>query len=176
VTAPDSTTDRPVRLGHVVGVHGVKGWLKIHSFTEPRENVVRFEEWTLAQAARRWRARLEAGRGQGPSVLAKLEGIDDRDAAIALIGAEIYVDRASLPGLGPREYYWTDLEGLEVHGRDGSVLGRVDHLIATGAHDVMVLDGRPGRLIPFVLDDIVTDVDLDAGRLVVDWDATYWDD
>lgn len=169
-----TSTHRAVRLGHIAGVHGVRGWVKVHSFTEPRDNIVRFGRWTLTQAGRQWQVGLEDGRSQGKNVLVKLEGVDDREAASALIGAEILVDRGSLPGCAPGEYYWADLEGLVVEGADGTVLGRVDHLIATGAHDVLVLDGGDDRMIPFVLDDVVAEVDLEAGRIVVNWDASYW--
>ena len=169
-----TSSSRAVRLGHIAGVHGVQGWVKVHSFTEPRDNIVRFGSWTLTQAGRRWRVELEAGRSHGKNVLAKLEGVDDRDSATALVGAEILVDRNSLPGCAPGEYYWADLEGLVVESTDGSVLGRVDHLIATGAHDVLVLDGERDRLIPFVLDDVVQKVDLEGGRIVVNWDASFW--
>jgi len=164
-----------VRLGHIAGVYGVRGWVKIHSFTEPRDNIVDFAEWTLAQGGRRWQVEVQDGRPHGKGVVAKLAGVDDRDQAQALVGAEISVDRERLPECGPREYYWADLEGLSVESSDGTVLGRVDHLIATGAHDVLVLDGGGERLIPFVLDEIVTEVDLEQGRIVVKWDASYWE-
>jgi len=170
-----SKHSRAVRLGYIAGVYGVRGWVRVHSFTEPRDNIVNFAEWTLALGGRRWQAEVETGRAHGRGVVAKLAGVDDRDAAQLLIGAEISVDRESLPGCAPGEYYWTDLEGLRVESTDGSLLGRVDHLLATGAHDVLVLDGDGERLIPFVLDEIVTAVELEAGRIVVNWDASYWE-
>lgn len=170
-----SKGSRAVPLGHIAGVYGVRGWVKVHSFTEPRANIVNFAKWTLAQGGRRWQVDVEGGRIQGKGVVAKLAGVDDRDRAQALVGAEISVERAQLPDCGPREYYWTDLEGLHVEASDGSSLGRVDHLMATGAHDVLVLEGDGERLIPFVLGEIVTAVDLERGRIIVNWDASYWE-
>ena len=161
--------DGIVRLGYICGVHGVKGWIKVHSYTEPRGNIVDYTNWMLERDGRRWRAALEHGKSDGKNVLAKLEGIDDRDAAGDLIGTEIMVARDALPPCGPGEFYWADLEGLEVVTGDGRALGRVDHLLATGANDVLVVRGETEQLIPFVLDSVVREVDLTAGRIVVDW-------
>jgi 16S rRNA processing protein RimM len=164
-----------VPVGHVSGVYGIQGWLKVYSYTEPRENIAQFSSWTIEHDGSRREAKVEDGKKHGKGVLVKLSGIDDRDAALALVGAEIEVRRAALPPVAPGEYYWADLEGMSVRSEAGELLGRVDHLIATGAHDVLVLDGDGSRLIPFVVGEIVKDVDLVAGVLVVSWDASYWE-
>jgi 16S rRNA processing protein RimM len=164
-----------VPLGRVSGVYGVKGWIKVHSFTEPRDNIVRFGEWVLGGEGASRRVAVEAGRCQGRSVVAKLDGVDDRNAAETLIGTTISIERTQLPPCAPGEYYWADLEGLAVHTLDGTPLGRIAHLVATGAHDVIVLDGDGSRLIPFVAGSVVRDVDLESGIVVVDWDASYWE-
>lgn len=164
-----------VALGSVSGVYGVRGWLRIHSYTEPRDNILGFGRWMLLHRGERHVIDVEATRYSGGSVLAKFTGVDDRDEARNWIGAEIAVERRELPPCEPGEYYWADLEGLTVVTSGGERLGRVDHLIATGAHDVIVLDGASGRMIPFVADRIVRRVDLDAGEIVVDWDPAYWD-
>ena len=164
-----------VRLGRISGVHGIKGWVKIYSYTEPRDNIVRFDTWLLEQDGTTECVELEAGDSHGKNVLAKLRGVADRDQAERLIGAEISVERAALPPCGPGEYYWADLEGLTVRAADGKELGVVDHMLATGAHDVFVLEGDGSRLIPFVMGEIVQDVDLDAGTIVVDWDESFWE-
>jgi 16S rRNA processing protein RimM len=162
-----------VTLGRITGVFGVQGWLKIHSYTEPRDNIVRFDTWTLERDGRRTRVAVEAGRRHGAGVVVKLAGVDDRDAAHAWVGAEVLVERNALPDCAPGEYYWTDLEGLEVRTPAGETLGRVDHLLATGGHDVLVLDGTPARLIPFVLGTVIRAVDLEGGVIVADWAADY---
>jgi 16S rRNA processing protein RimM len=168
-------SDPVVRLGYISGVHGVTGWVKVHSFTEPRGNLIDYPDWLLEHRGQRRTVALEQAKVTAKNVLAKLVGIDDRDQAVELIGAEISVPRAALPPLGAGEYYWADLEGLAVKTRAGDVLGRVERLIATGAHDVLVLDGGPDRLIPFVPGRIVQHVDLDTGEIVVDWEASYWE-
>lgn len=115
------------------------------------------------------------GRHQGKGLVAELPGIVDRDAAAPLVGSEIWVRRSALPGIAQGDgYYWTDLEGLEVVDTEGVRLGRVSHLIATGANDVLVVrDAERERLIPFVIGTYVTEVDLDAARITVDWDADF---
>lgn len=162
-----------VTLGRINGVHGVRGWLKVYSYTEPRDNVIRYRRWMLLKDGTQVAAEVEEGHLHGAAVIAKLAGTDDRDGARAWIGADIAVERAALPELEPGEYYWSDLEGLAVVSTSGEPLGSVDHLIETGAHDVLVLDGD--KLIPFAPGEVVREVDLEAGRIVVDWSSDYWD-
>lgn len=161
-------TDKLVTLGRISGVHGVKGWVKVHSYTEPRSNIAGFGVWIVARSGGTSLLEVEDSRSGGGSVVVKLKGIDDRDEARAWIGAEIAVERAALPECAPGEYYWADLEGLEVRTVDGVALGKVDHLLATGGNDVLVLD-RADRLIPFVPGSVIRSVDLQAGVIVADW-------
>jgi 16S rRNA processing protein RimM len=158
-----------VSLGRISGVHGVKGWVKVHSYTEPRENIVGFSSWVLRVRERSETVEVEAGRRHGAIVIAKLRGVDDRDRAASLVGAEIAVERAQLPACAPGEYYWCDLEGLEVRNVRGEVLGMVDHLLATGSNDVLVLAGSDVRMIPFIEGDVIRGVDLENGVIVADW-------
>lgn len=162
-----------VTLGRVSGVFGVKGWLKVQSFTEPRDNIARFGAWTLRRNGVDRVFDLEGGHGHAGGVVAKLKGLDDRDRAREWVGADVVVRREQLPPLSDGELYWADLEGLEVRTTAGVVLGKVDHLLATGSHDVLVLDGEPKRLIPFVVGAVVKEVDLSRGSIVVDWSANY---
>ena len=113
-----------VPLGRIVGLFGVKGWVKIHSYTEPRENIVEFDEWIVEHDGGVHRLEVEAGQRAGKHVVAKLRGIDDRDVARRWLGAEISVERAALPPCEPGEYYWVDLEGLAVRNVRGDALGQ----------------------------------------------------
>jgi len=114
------------------------------------------------------------GQRQGSNVVAELENIIDRDAAQALMGWDILISRQSLPKAKPGEYYWTDLVGLEVETAEGIKLGVVDHLIETGANDVMVVvDGEAERLIPFLQQHTVLSINLEAGLIQVDWDPDF---
>jgi len=166
--------EKLVLLGRVVGVHGVRGELKLESYTEPRTQIFRYQPWLLRSASGEKMIETCRGRAQGKGLVAELPGIADRDAAAALVGEEIWVARSALPKAKPGEFYWSDLEGLEVVTVEGASLGKVSHLVATGANDVLVVkDATRERLIPFLVGPFVTEVDLDAGRLTVDWDPEF---
>lgn len=166
-------TDRPQRrvmVGRVVGLFGVRGWLKVYSYTRPREAVLSYRPWQL-RIDDAWHTRAVAeGRLHGRGVIARLAGCEDRDAAAALVGADIAIDISQLPPRAEGEYYWAELEGLRVVNLAGQALGRVSHLFETGANDVLVVQDGRERLIPFGK-DIVRDVDLEAGVIRVDWNA-----
>lgn len=159
-------------LGRVTGLFGVKGWVKVHSYTEPREAVLDYKSWLLASSDGWQPAEVAEGQRHGKTIIARLEGYEDRDQAAALVGTDIGVPREAMPDAGRGRYYWSDLEGLRVVHQDGRELGRVDQLLETGADDVMVVKGEQERLIPFVMDRVVLDVDLAAGVIRVDWE---WD-
>jgi 16S rRNA processing protein RimM len=162
-----------IRLGRISGLFGVKGWLKIFSYTEPRENIVRYTPWHLLRRGGERTIQVSSGRAHGGGVVAKLCGVDDRDAAADLVGAEIEVHRAQLEPLAPGEYYWAQLTGLAVYDLQERPLGKIDHLLRTGAHDVLVIEGERQRLIPFVRGAVVKDIDLDRGVMRVDWSPDY---
>ncbi len=165
-------SDRWLTLGQIVGVFGVKGWVKVKSFTEPRDNLFKYGNWRLGKPVAA-ELRLEQGKLQGQGMVAKLVGIEDRDQAAGLVGSEIEVQRSDLPDAPPGEYYWVDLEGLEAFSTDGTRLGVVSHLFSTGANDVVVIEGERQHMVPYVMDRFVKEVDLVAKRMVLDWDATF---
>lgn len=164
--------DRLLPMGRIVGVFGVEGWVKIESFSEPRSNLGRYRPWHVVLAGAERRVERPQLRPHGKGLVAKLEGIDDRDAAAALVGAEIRVPRERLPKAKAGEYYWADLEGLAVRTVEGVDLGTVSHLVATGANDVLVVRGDRERLVPYI-PDVVRRVDADAGLIEVDWDPEF---
>ena len=162
-----------VTIGHVAGVYGVQGWVKVHSFTDPPDNIRHYDPW-LVRIGGEWRL-LEVcdTRRHGKAVIARLEGYEDRDTARELVGAEIAVRRDQLAEINEGEYYWADLVGLKVVTVSGKELGIVNHLIETGANDVLVVAGKRERLIPFIRDEVVVAVDLDRGEIRVDWDPEF---
>ena len=165
--------DDYVVLGQVSGLFGVRGWVKVFSYTDPRENILQYDPWYL-RVGEGWReVRLAEGQRHGKTVIVRLEGCDDRDAAAAWVGHDIGVRREQLPALEEDEYYWSDLEGLQVETTAGLALGRVSHLLETGANDVLVVQGDRERLIPYVRPDVVVDIDLAAGKMRVDWDPDF---
>lgn len=168
-TAED--TDRWVVVGQINGFYGVRGWVKVFSQTAPREGIAAYKPLYLKRDGSWHPIVIAEGRLQGKGVVLKFEGIDDRDAAAALMGAELAVKRSQLPPTAADEYYWTDLVGLAVVNQDGVDLGTIDHLFETGANDVIVVRGDRERLIPFVQGSVIKRVDLAARRMDVDWDA-----
>lgn len=166
--------DRLLVVGKIVGLSGVQGWVKLESYTEPRMRIFAYQPWLLGSDSQGKEVSGAHGREQGKGMIAALPGTADRDAAAALVGLEIRVSRSLLPKSQPGEYYWTDLEGMEVVTIDGTALGRVSHLFATGANDVLVArDGERERLIPFIQEQFVRSVDLERGRITVDWDPDF---
>ena len=168
----DQHPDDLICVGHILGAQGIKGWVRVFSNTSPRDNIVNYSPWILEQGQQLKSVEV-SGRMQGKNVLAQLEGCEDRNQAEALVGCRILIDRAQLPGLQEGDYYWSDLIGMQVESLQGEPLGVVASLLETGADDVLVLAGDRERLIPFVIGDIVHEVDIDRQRMVVDWLPEY---
>ena len=188
-----------ITVGKIGAPYGVRGWVKIHSFTESIENLLEYDPWYLQRLPQLKEAQLKKAqlnktqsnntqsseapewvetavseaKIHGKGIIAKFEGCDDRDAATRMRGLEIAVRRDQLPEPEAGEYYWVDLEGLEVLTLDGTTLGRIDHMLETGANDVMVVKGDRERLNPYVPGPIVHEVDIKGGTIRVDWDPSY---
>ncbi|KRG69214.1 ribosome maturation factor RimM [Pseudoxanthomonas dokdonensis] len=163
-----------ILLGRMLGAFGVRGQIKIESWTEPREAIFGYQPWILRDPQGRQREFKGArGKPSGKHLVASLPGIEDRDAVEAMRGTEILVPRSALPAPQPGEFYWVDLEGLRVVNLQGVDFGTVSHLFSTGANDVMSVQGDRNRLVPFVEPDYVTSVDFDSGVITVDWDPDF---
>lgn len=163
-----------VVVGKISGVYGIKGWMKVHSYTRPRENLLEFEPWLIGRPGA-WRpVRILDSGVSGGAITVQLDTVADRDAAQQLVGAEIAVERRQLADLPRGQYYWSDLVGLRVVNTAGTEFGRVNGLLETGANDVLDVQAPNGRLlIPFVPGHVVKSVDLAAGSILVDWDPEY---
>ena len=159
-------------VGHIIGAQGVKGWVKVFSNTSPRENILNYSPWQIKTGDRIETAEV-SGRLQGKNVVVKLAGVEDREQAIELVGSRIFIMSEQLPNLDEGDYYWSDLIGLEVESLQAEPLGTIEMMMETGANDVMVLRGDRERLIPFVMDDVVKQIDLTNKRIVVDWKPDY---
>lgn len=160
-----------VQIGHISGVHGIRGWVKVHSLTDPREAIFEYQPWLCGDSQKE--TRIIEARLHGKHLVALLENISDRDQAESLVRQQIAVYRDQFPDLPDDEFYWTDLEGLAVRLEDGRELGTIRKMLATGANDVMLVQGDRERLIPFVQGQYVKRVSLDDGLVVVDWDPDF---
>lgn len=165
-----------VEIGEIVGVHGVQGWVKIKSFTRPRDNIKQYKVWQIrANKHANWQnTPILAVKSQGKGMIARLQDVNDREAAALLMGWQIAIHEQQLPNLQQDEYYWRDLIGLRVINHENINFGVVDHLIETGANDVLVVkDKTQERLIPFEQQHTIQQIDLDAGEIRVEWDADF---
>lgn len=165
-----------VVVGKITSAYGIKGWVNIHSYTDPITNILKYQPWFLSGRKKGElgkTVRIVNGRAQGKHVVAQLEGCDDRNQAETYRGLEIAVDRDQLPEPQENEHYWIDLIGLEVVNLGGVKLGVVDSLMETGANDVLVVQGEKEHLIPFVEKEFIHDIDLENRKITVDWEADF---
>lgn len=175
----DEASRPVVILGRFVGVHGIRGALKVLSWTEPREEILNLGPWLLGspkveKILKNYKpVKLASGRIQGKALVVTLPGITDRTQAEGLIGQMIAIRQEDMPESEPNTWYWSDLVGLQVKTLEGHDLGKLTEMMVTGANDVMVVKGERERTIPFVHGQYVKDVDLDAGIITVDWDHEF---
>lgn len=174
-------------LAKITGYYGVKGWLKLYSFTEPRENIIHYPALKIRRNKREgWQdIKLDSGKAHGKGVIAHFTGYDNREIAASLIGAELAAYRSDFKPTAKDEYYWSDLIGMTVKNLEGIELGQVTRLMETAANDVLVIKttnttshttsqkSSEEILIPFVLDHFIEQVDLDAGTITVDWPVDW---
>ncbi len=165
-----------VVMGRVSAPYGVKGWVKIKTFTETLDALLDYPAWQIGKGEQWRNLEIEDAALHGDAIIAKPAGCDDRDAALALRGQEIAVNREDMPDTEEDTYYWEDLIGLTVTNQDGIRLGKVSKLLETGAHDVLVVttDNHKEMLIPFV-GVYVLKVDVAQGNIEVDWGLDYQD-
>jgi 16S rRNA processing protein RimM len=171
----------PLTVGKITGAYGIQGWVKIHSYTDPEENLFGFGAWQLQRRGALETVEFDAWRRHGKGMVAHIAGVDDRTLAESLRGLEIVVEAGCLPALEEGDFYWHQLQGLQVWAREpGSaaprvLLGTVDYLIETGANDVLVVKAGEGsiddaeRLIPYLPGEVVTRVSLEEAVIEVDW-------
>lgn len=164
-----------IPVGKISGAFGVKGWVKVYSFTDPRENILSYSPLYLSRKGEWVEVKVVGGRLQGKGVVMSLSGVTDRDQVLPLVGVELAIAKTQIKPAGKDEYYWSDLIGMSVVNVQDEQLGEVESLLENGAHDVLVVlnKDKTERLIPFVLDDIVELVDLGNKVIRVDWELDY---
>ncbi len=162
-----------ITLGEIMGAHGVRGWLKVKSFTHPLDSLLDYPSLYLSENIE-VAHEIEAGKPQGPGLILKLKGIESREAAEALYRTPLKVPADALPELEENDYYWSQLVGLSVKTTQGHLLGKVTSMLETGANDVLVVGGERGeQLIPYVWERVVLSVCLEKAEILVDWDPDF---
>lgn len=165
-----SNTDY-ITVGKIGSSYGVRGWLKIQSFTEPGASILDYAPWYISNKRDQWEIlNIEDARLQNNDVLAKLVGINTPEKAKLLTGKEIAITREQLPTLKENEYYWSDLIGLTVINKQGEVYGTVSYIMPTGSNDVLIVKGDKEHAIPYLIGDVILKVDLANKEIHVDWE------
>ncbi len=172
--------NNPVILGTIGAVYGIKGWLKINSFTDQPEGIFEYQPWLVGQEGNWQPMEVAQWRWHNKGLIAKFANIDDRDAAQLLVGRKLAIAADQLPQLPDDEFYWRDLIGLQVVNTENYDMGTVSQMLPTVSNDVLVVTansndafGKRERLIPFIQSQYVVAVDRDAKRITVDWPADF---
>ena len=166
-------------VGTINGVYGIKGWVKVFSHTSPIEQILQYQPWSLHKGSKQVSIEVAQGKLHGKGLIALPDGFETRNEAESLVGYEIRIEADQLPALPKGDYYWHELEGLQVVNQAGEVLGQIVRMMETGANDVMVVAATSDsiddqeRLIPFVMGNVVEQVDIEQGLLKVNWQSDY---
>jgi 16S rRNA processing protein RimM len=165
--------EKLVAMGRITAPFGVKGWVKVQPLTAAAKNLLDYPRWWVGRGADWQEYEIVEARVQSVNtVVARLAGCEEREAAVRFRGAEVAVPRSQLPQTRPDEYYWADLLGLAVVNGESQELGNIAGILQTGANDVLVVQGERERLIPFIA-AVIREVDTGTGVVRVDWSAEY---
>jgi 16S rRNA processing protein RimM len=166
----NKSSDEFVVVGKIGAPYGIKGWVKIHSFTEWTTDIFDYVPWYLEEAGY-WKAfEIVNGKEHGKALIVKLAGFDTPEQVRVLTGKKIAINRTQLPPLKKNEYYWRDLIGLTVINQHGAVLGTISHLLETGSNDVLVVKNDKEHAIPYLPGSVVVSVDLVNREMRVIWE------
>ena len=168
-----------VVVGKINAVYGIKGWVKVYSFTEPLDRIFSYAPWHIKKGSKSQVLELSQMKKHGKGLVVLADGYTDRTEAESLIGSEILVDQSQFSELEDGEFYWHQIEGLKVFNEADELLGEVSHMIQTGANDVLSVQPCDGslddreRLIPYVETEVIKEIDLETGRVLVKWAADF---
>lgn len=160
-------------VGRFGAPFGVKGWMKIHSFTNPIDNILQYQPWYADLQSGLTPIEIVAQRKHHKGIVVQIAGCEDKEQTAVYRNVNIAVNRDVLPELPEDEVYWSDLEGLLVYTEQGVELGKIDHVMPTGANDVLVIKGEREILVPFVRDQVIKKIDLEQQTMIVDWDPDF---
>ncbi|MFZ2315465.1 MAG: ribosome maturation factor RimM [Gammaproteobacteria bacterium] len=162
-----------ITVGKIGSTYGVKGWLKIHTYTEFSASILQYKPWYISNPNGSWtEIDVEDGRPHGKTIVIKFAEINTPEGARLLTNRMIAIKREQLPKLSQKEYYWSDLEGLAVIDQHGTMLGHVAYLMETGSNDVIVIkdDKEKEHAIPYLSGDVILNIDLEKREIHVNWE------
>jgi 16S rRNA processing protein RimM len=174
-----STSNEMISLGRISAAYGIKGWVKVYSYTDPIDNITSYHPWYFKRNGGWEEIEVLESRQQGKGMVAQLANCETRNDAEDLIGTEIAVPASLLAELDDGEYYWNQLQGLAVLNTENQRFGVVHHLLETGANDVIVVQADEAsidaqeRLIPYLVGKVIKSIDLGRSEIIIDWDASW---
>ena len=175
-----SQSENLILVGKVGAAYGVKGWFKINTYTEVPEGIFDYSPWFITNNGQQQNVKVAEWRRHNKGLIARFDNVNSRNDAEAWLHAEISVLADQLPELEGDEFYWRDLKGMQVTTDKGYDLGTVSGLMETGSNDVLVVDanrkdafGKTERLIPFIQDEVIINVDKEQNTITVDWDPGF---
>ncbi|MGO1246504.1 MAG: ribosome maturation factor RimM [Oceanisphaera sp.] len=170
----------PVVVGQLGAVYGIKGWLKVNSFTDRPEGIFDYRPWLMKDGSGWREIQVSGWKRHNKGLICKLSHVEQREEAQLLTGTDIAVDAASFVALPNDEFYWRDLIGCRVKNTKGYDFGLVSQLMETGSNDVLVIKanandafGQHERLIPFVEDQVIKSVNIADRIIEIDWDPDF---
>lgn len=174
------TQTEKVILGKIGAPYGIKGWLKLTAYTDDPQGIFDYDS-LLIQVNGQWQSKPVAQwRRHNNGIVLKFEAVDDRESAQQYTHAEIAVLVEDLPELAEDEFYWRDLIGLSVINESGYQMGQVTDMLETGSNDVLVIKAKPNdafgkteRLIPFITEQFVKEINQQDKTMLVDWDPGF---
>ena len=172
VTPIPQSDEKKLLVGKINGFFGIKGWVKIFSYTEPRKNILSYQPWYIINNGNYEILEITDGREQSKTIVAHIKGIDNRDLSINLIGQDLYINQDQLPTLDDGKHYWYELDGFKVINQNQTNLGVVDYLVDTGSNNVIVTKGEKEHWIPYI-EPFLLSIDKDNKEILVDWDEDF---
>ena len=172
-----SRASETVIIGKIGAPYGVKGWVKINSYTDEKTGIFSYVPWIIGSGQQH---QVVQWRTHNKALVAQLSGIDSRDDAERIKNLAISIESTQLPELGDDEVYWRDLMGMQVVTNAGYSLGLVKEIFATGANDVMLIKantndafGQKERMLPILFDQVILQIDKASATITVEWDPAF---
>lgn len=160
-------------IGRFGRPHGIKGLVTVHSFTDPRDNILSYSDWHAFLNANWQPVKLLSAHVHNKTIVAQIEGFPERESVALLTNIEIAINKNQLPPLESGEYYWHQLIGMTVINQQGQLFGKVSEVMPTGSNDVLVVQGEKKHLIPYLLDQFIININDNTQTITVDWDMDF---
>ncbi|OGV26761.1 MAG: 16S rRNA processing protein RimM [Legionellales bacterium RIFCSPHIGHO2_12_FULL_37_14] len=162
-----------VIIGQFGRVHGIEGFIRVHSFTETPEDVLHYKNWHLLKNHTHTPIKRLQEKSTAALFLVKMQGFATREAAMQLTNLKIAIPKQDLKPLSSQEFYWFELIGMEVINKENCSLGKVLDIFSTGSNDVLIVEGNKKHLIPFLLKRVIHKIDRQKKQILVDWDENF---